>query len=271
MSTGGAVPGSPITINVPGRSPIRLSGSRDQAEALREQIRLLDERQAEAEATMAFREREAEWIQQNKEAELEAMEARSEMMARLRDEERASREAEAENLRRKIGAMEGYAGAFMTVGSAVSDVFGQLASSEEEGSEAAKRYAKTQGSILAAMSFVNAAIEVARAVGSYPDVIGIAAHAASAAAYIVAGGMAISQLGGDATAPATSAAAPTSSYVPEQATKGESAGAPSGAYVQILTMGGTSARLGQEMLRAERDMQRAGLDGYMSGGGGWSQ
>jgi len=34
MSTGGAVPGSPITINVPGRAPIRLSGSRDQAEAL---------------------------------------------------------------------------------------------------------------------------------------------------------------------------------------------------------------------------------------------
>lgn len=34
MASGGPVMGSPITINVPGRQPIRVSGSRDQAEAL---------------------------------------------------------------------------------------------------------------------------------------------------------------------------------------------------------------------------------------------
>jgi hypothetical protein len=245
---------------------------RDQAEALREQIRLLDERQAEAEATMAFREREAEWIQQNKEAELEAIRERSEMMAQLREEERAYRAAEMESLRNKVADMQGYAGAFVSVGSAIGGVFGQLAEREEEGSEAAKRYGKIQGGIMAAMAFIQSAIEYAAGIGAIAtqNYVSAAAHFAAGIAYDVAGAMAIAQLGGDAAPASTGGGTSAASFVPEQGRADEGTGQPSGAVIQVYTMGGTSARLGQEMQRAERQLSRSGLDSPMFSGGGWS-
>jgi len=182
------------------------------------------------------------------------------------------RESELQRSKQRISDMQSYAGSFITVGGAIGDVFGQLADREEEGSEAAKRYGKIQGGIMAAISFIESAIEYASGIASIGqhDYVAAASHFAAGIAYDVAGAMAIAQLGGDAQPASTGGSASAGTYVAEQPTGDEGTGQPSGAYVQILTMGGTSARLGQEMLRAERDLQRAGLDSPMLGGGSWS-
>jgi hypothetical protein len=227
-------------------------------------LETLEIERAAAEESKSFIERESEMRERAAEEQVQRIEE-------LAEQERAYREEELQRSRQRISDMQGYAGSFITVGGAIGDVFGQLADREEEGSEAAKRYGKIQGGIMAAMSFIQSAVEYAAGIGSIAthDYVAAAAHFAAGIAYDVAGAMAIAQLGGDATAASTGSSASAGTYVAEQPT-GDNLGTPSGAYVQIITMGGTSARLGQEMLRAERDLQRAGLDPPMTGGGSWS-
>lgn len=66
--------------------------------------------------------------------------------------------------------------------------------------------AKASAAITATMESIAAAVEVARAIGSYPDPVGIAAHAASAVAHVAAAVLAAKYGGGGATAPTKSAA-----------------------------------------------------------------
>jgi len=239
-------------------------------EGLEEEANLA--RQA-AEATMAFREREAEWIRENKDAEISAIQERSDAMERIREQEEQRRNEEVERSRERMADMSSYANSFVSVGGTIAGVFGQLAAREEEGSEAAKRYGKVQGGIMAAMSFIQSAIEYAQGIASIAkyDYAAAAEHFAAGIAFDVAGAMAIAQLGGDAAGSSGGGnRRGTGTFVPEQSpTKGDS-GEPGGAVVQIYTMGGTSARLGQEMQRAQREMQRSGIDTAMAGAGGYS-
>ena len=134
--------------------------------------------------------------------------------------------------------------------------------------EALEKERKVIGGLKAAISFVEAAQEIARAIGSYPDVAGIVIHGLSAAAHITAGAMALSQLGGSASPPpggkASANAATRTALSPERRQRGGEGTA----TAQIMLVSLSSAAMAKEMAKAERARQRIGMPAGMAGAGG---
>ena len=222
---------------------------------------------AEKEAARATREAIEDVENRNR----EAMEERIRAVEELREKEREA--AEAARLASQERQQQAFqlAGTFTQLGGTIAGVYGQLAASEEAGSKEAERYGKIQGGILAAMSFVNGAIETARAIASAAsyDYVAMAEHAAAAAAFFAAGAMAVRDLGGTATAAPAGPRAGTA-YAPTTAEGSTDEGGGGGMSIQIYTMGGSSARLGQEIGRANRELARSGIDAPMSGAVQWA-
>jgi hypothetical protein len=174
-----------------------------------------------------------------------------------------------ESLSSAMSQLQQYAGAADTLGNSLASVFGELASREEEGSEGAKKWAKAQGAVLAAFSFVKSAVEFALAIasGASQDYGEMAGHIAAGIALAAAGAMAVSDLGGQAKSGQTNAAAAQGSRFSAQAEREEAK--PEGGQVTIWTMGYGSSGLGRELQRASRSYSRSGLDGQMAAAGAW--
>lgn len=180
-------------------------------------------------------------------------------------------EARLERIRENIGAFNSYASAAAGLGGTLAGIFGTLASREEEGSKAAEEYAQIQGGILAAVSYVQAAIEIAAAIaaGASYQYGSMAEHIAASVAYIAAGTMALTDLGGSATRPSGSATGSSSGRYNE-AHERDLEEKDRGGQVTIWTLGYGSAGLGRELRRSARSYDRSGLDDQMAGSGGWS-
>jgi hypothetical protein len=165
-------------------------------------------------------------------------------------------------------AMDTSVGAVVQFGTSLASILGQVAAAQDENTKKAEVYKKVQGGILAGISFVRAAMEIAEIPAAFPNVAEMVTHGLSAAAHIAAGVMAITQLGGSGTPPSTAAASFTpreSEAVEEQGPRGE------GSRIEIYTMGLNSARLGRELENARSDYQRSGLEPSMSGAGEFGQ
>lgn len=242
-----------------------------QSEALDRLMEQLDRR---TEAEREIIDAQIEGAQQRKEFEAEELERARERMAQLQEEREKEEEAierQREAMSRVTQQVQGYGGAFMTVGNAITGVFDKIAASEEEGSEGAKRAARVRGAVMAAMAFVNSAIEYAAGLASIGEQNYVAAvsHFASGVAYDVAGALALTELGGSATRSSTGASTGQAS-ITEPTEGGGAEREQRGAGITIYTMGANSARLAQEMRRADRELQRSALDSPMASGGGWS-
>lgn len=103
------------------------------------------------------------------------------------------------NMMRHVEMTEDIAGTISSITQTVGKV-AQAAIKDEQ-----KRM-KATAAITAILESIQAAVEIAKAIGAYPDVVGMAAHAASAAAHITAAVLAAKYGGGGATTPSKSAA-----------------------------------------------------------------
>lgn len=223
--------------------------------ALEDQVRIQQELMAIRQAQFAVATEQAQ-------AELDATERQLEA-----DERMAT--ARAARLDRSMSLMQQYVGAADTLGASLAGVFGELAAQEEAGSEGAKKWAKAQGSVLAAFSFVKSAVEFALAIasGASQDYGAMAGHLAAGAALAAAGAMAVSDLGGSAKA-SSEPATPTGRFsAARERDEQEQTGG--GGDVTIWTLGYGDAGLGRALEGASRRYARSGLDPQMAGAGGW--
>jgi hypothetical protein len=102
------------------------------------------------------------------------------------------------NVERFIATTESVAGTISTIVETVGKVAAAAIKDE-------KKRMQATAAITAILESIAAAVEIAKAIGAYPDVIGIAAHAASAAAHITAAVLAAKYGGGGVTTPSKSA------------------------------------------------------------------
>jgi hypothetical protein len=196
--------------------------------------------------------------------------ANDERLAHIREVaefEEALNERRRQQVENVINQTEGYGGALNTVMGSIADVFGQASSEFREGSKEAERYKKIQGGILAGISFVNAAIEIAKAVGSGAEMnfVSMAAHIASSIAYIAAGGLALRNLGGSAQAPAGATFTPAQAKEPKTS---DSAGK-GATTINNFMWAQDQGRMGVEFQRAEWRAKQSGLDPALTGQGGY--
>lgn len=178
-------------------------------------------------------------------------------------------EQRADRISETVERFQTYSQATITLGNSLAGIFGTLAAREEVGSKAAQEYAEVQGGILAAVSYVQAAIEIAAAIaaGASYQYGSVSEHIAASIAYIAAGTMALTDLGGSATRPsgAVSAGSRYSAQEERDASEREEVGG----QVSIYTLGYGSAGLGRELQSAARGYARSGVDRPMIGAGGW--
>jgi len=232
-------------------------------------------------ANQAAYEAEVNFLQvfaENKRLDEEARQLQIEQNARLIEQQREMADAEEEAAEERQKAMQSamdqvgqYAGALTGIMSIVADAYGALEDAAEEDSAAQKRYAKIKGGILAAISFVEAAIEYGRAIASFAsqDYGEGALHLVAGAKLTAAGVLSLRNLGGNASQGDEAGA--TGTFVPERdnnrALDREQA---QGSQIVIFTMGSSSARLGQEYQRiVQRELPMSGLDSSMAGAGAY--
>jgi hypothetical protein len=145
----------------------------------------------------------------------------------------------------------------------ITDVMKAQGASNEQITQATKSQRETiatlqkiEGAFLVAYNISMAVTEVAKAIGSYPDPAGIIAHSASAAAHVVAAGVAAARLGGGAASAPTVSAAGTfkpsaTDKVPEQS--GEGGGV---TIVKNYYLSENMAQLGVAAERGRYEMRR---------------
>jgi hypothetical protein len=132
----------------------------------------------------------------------------------------------------------------------------QIAQATKSQRETIEALQKAEGVFLVAYNISMAVTEVAKAIGSYPDPAGIIAHSASAAAHVVAAGVAAARLGGGAASAPTVSAAGTfkpsaTDKVPEQS--GEGGGV---TIVKNYYLSENMAQLGVAAERGRYEMRR---------------
>jgi hypothetical protein len=200
---------------------------------------------------------------------MEELERTRELRERMREEEEEAERERLERIKNNIDAVGDYGSALTTVMGVFADVFDTMAEAADEDSEAQKRAAKIKGGILAAVSFVEAAIEYGRAIASFAsqDYASGALHLAAGIKLTAAGVLSLRNLGGKASQ-GEGAGAATGSFVPEREDTRDRDQQGEGSQIVIYTMGSSSARLGQEMVDlAERVVPASGLEGQMAGSG----
>lgn len=187
---------------------------------------------------------------------------------RAAEKEAETTAARAAAIESAVDKVAGYGDALNTIGGAVANIFGQLSSEQKEGSKSAEKYKKIQGGILAGISFVYAAIEIAKAIsdGAGFNYVGMAGHIASSVAYIAAGALALRNLGGSSQQPSGSSAG---SFKPAEKPPASQATATGGTDVVIFTLGYGQGRLGRELVKASDAFPRSGLARNMAGAGAY--
>jgi hypothetical protein len=120
------------------------------------------------------------------EAELELQEMR---FASVEEIEKRMTESAAAQAQERMRIMEGLGGAALTLANMGGKIAASVAKTE-------KAKAKAEAVTAVIVASIQAALEVARAISSYPDFVGMAAHAAGAAAYIAAAVLAAKYGGG---------------------------------------------------------------------------
>lgn len=128
---------------------------------------------------------------------------------------------------------------------------------------------KIEGSFLVAYNAVMAATEVARAIGSYPDIPAMIAHAASAAAHVTAAVMAGVKLGGGGAGAGASAPV-AASFTPREPDKpvGETGGG-GVTVIKNFNLARSNAGLGYEMENSRYAAVREGLPMPQTGNIAW--
>lgn len=147
----------------------------------------------------------------------------------------------------------------------------EIEAATKDREKSVKRLQKAEAGFLVAYNIAMAAVEVARAIGSYPDIAGIVAHGLAAAAYGVAAGIAASKLGGGGGG----GGAPTVPSV-ETFTPAEDRGIPTAEaegprqtnVVNYYSLGRSGEDLGRALRTAEFEYERS--DGRAVGGMGVS-
>ncbi len=152
--------------------------------------RMIQGWEAFAEAQAGTIDRANQQIEQMQDENFARAQTISENQIRLAEETAAEQtRIEEEYARRRMEIIDGIGGAALTL----AEMGGRIASSVAK-TEKAK--AKAEATTAVIIASINAALEVARAISSYPNFVEMAAHAAGAAAYIAAAALAAKYGGG---------------------------------------------------------------------------
>lgn len=178
--------------------------------------------------------------------------------------------------RQRIESTHSYIDSIQTFGGAMVGILGQISQLEDQSTRKAEVLKKVKGGILSAISFVEAAQEIARSIGAFAtgNIPGGVAHALSAAAHTAAGIMALTTLGGGGGGAPSQQSAPSTAatFTPrEREEVEERPDKRTGTQIVIYTMGFHGARLGRELQNSQRELERAGLEPSMVGAGSFSQ
>lgn len=159
--------------------------------------------------------------------------------------------------------------AMQSFGQISSQVFGALQNAYAEDEKALERLQKAQMTYNAVTAFVMAAIEIAKAIGSYPDIAGIVAHGLSAAAYITAGSMALAY-GGKGTAPAASKPSTASAErkAPD-AIQTKTTSTDTSPRITVYQVDVSSRKIGAALRHSTEIAKRSSYERYYSGAGGY--
>jgi hypothetical protein len=140
----------------------------------------------------------------------------------------------------------------------------EIAALTKEQAKNVATWRKVEGVALGIKYAIEGGGEIAKSIGSYPDPIGIATHAASAAMYFVQSGLAFSQLaqsGGGAAGAGAATAKATSSFRPSQPDRAQQINTrPSAqaATIHYYSLGRTSSDLGRVLREADWQRERTG-------------
>ena len=214
-----------------------------------------------------------------------AMEIQNQLLMRQLELQTSIAEREQQRIaaiERGITAFSRYSQVAVTSGNVVADIFGKLAQAHQQeamnakaGSRVAKEQAReaekmgrVQGSILAGVSFVKAAMELGASISSFAsqNYVAGAQHLASMASYTAAGILALRNLGGRASQGSV-AVSSAGGYAKSQSSEEKNESTQSSASIQIYTMGYSQASLGRELESARWQLQRSGVDSYMTPAG----
>lgn len=138
----------------------------------------------------------------------------------------------------------------------------EIAKAEKKAEKSAEAVAKAQGVFLVAYNSVMAATEVARAIGSYPDVAGIIAHSAAAAAHVAAAVMAGVQLKGGSTSASASVDAGSFTPAEQEVPAAETAGSGGTTIINEYSLSRTNDDLARAMVEADWRSQQTGSTPY---------
>jgi hypothetical protein len=149
----------------------------------------------------------------------------------------------------------------------------EITAATKQREKAVEKARKAEGAFLVAQNIVLAATEIARAIGAIPNPVLIASHAASAAAHIVAAGIAASRLGGGgggagASVPSMPSVETFAPAAPEEVQSVESTGPTQTNVVNYYSLGRSGEDLGRALREAEFEFERS--DGRAVGGMGVS-
>jgi hypothetical protein len=139
----------------------------------------------------------------------------------------------------------------------MSGLMGQIGSIMEKQGEGIEGVKEAQGAFLIAYNVVMGATEIARAAGSYPDVLGMITHGIAATSHFAAAGIAAAQLGGGSanTAGAASAAGTFRPAAPERTESNEREPGGVNIYKQYY-LSENMAQLGVAAERGRYEMRR---------------
>lgn len=263
-----------------------------QLEALDEILEDLDERQELAEAYTTALEAEARWIEENKQAELEAVRQVAQAHQTLHDMDKAQAEERKEYLREEVlSIIDSVAGGIQVASGVIDQLQSreerqfqhlqqtliasganqeQIARAVEAHETRLDKLRAAEGGLLIAYNTVKAATEVAEAIasGAKQDYGAAVAHGMAAASYTAAAVMAGLELGTDDGSSATSAPATSQASMTPRRERGEEEDTRrGGSRLQILMMGSDSPEMVNTFDRAEWEFERQGYDGPARGFG----
>jgi hypothetical protein len=146
---------------------------------------------------------------------------------------------------------------FENVAEGTASIFSNITQIMEETGSSAEAVANAEGAFLIAYNSVMAATEVAKAIGAYPDVVGMIQHGLAAAAHVTAAVLAGVQLGGGT---ATATAAPSAgSFTPAEPPAPTTETGTGGTVIyNDYKLGRTNSEIGEAVTESEFDFLRGG-------------
>ncbi len=218
----------------------RQKALQDEVDLEREQLEIAEALAAQREKAYTQQEEALDLQRERTEAEKDAVEAAAAYALEQREIAYATAEA--------------VAGTFGTL----AGIMGQVIQQQEAAGESVEVLKAIEGGFLIAYNAVMAATEIAKAIGSYPDVAGILAHSAAAAAHVSAAVMAAAQLGGGSAAGASaSAAARPAAFAPAEQPRPSGRGSDQGVTIhQQYLLSDSESGLARSLERATWQRRR---------------